>query len=1070
MWIYSSMFRHRYINRTGVTLSALLTAVLFLPTVAGAQGFGPVMSTVGTTIEDGAGRDWNYLLWQTDGPLPFPGGHLAIYRKNGPSDSADPYVRQAIVQRQVEGPTIRSLINRSLNLGEDPVALDGTLDAMFQEIMPANAVTLSDKVSAAVRGALNDPNQWDNLLLLARSHPSIAMCLGVGFAEVVPSSATLTYEVREWNAVDGVDLEVVGRVTIQSGNPVVLPAPGTPVVVPEEDPRGDLNVKLRWATPNSLRRLSPLHFGYNVIRMTRGYAESQNLHITPPSPEQLKEMLGSVPEVVEVNRVPVLVPRDFTQAEVVDFTPGTGFPDVYFTHDDNRRFDENGVPLVNGDEFYYFIAARDLLGRNGFVSPGTLAVICDRLPPPTPRRVVVANAYQSEAGTQQQRLKVSWQQNDNGGVEQTMRYYIYRWDGPAEMNALAGNPASKRIAIVNHLNGLETGEYVDDGAGAPLAATDAGRTFYYTVRAVDDGACGGNVSGNSAPKFGVLRDRAGPAAPGGRIEELCLLPVVEQTNVEYLGRNPNGGLLYLLRITRLDPRILWVEFYRGTLDANGRIARTYFPSGQNTVDEIVELPSGTSGEALIFYCQVGTSRGTESNILIANNPGGTPTGSEVRIINFEARLDQSTPGTSKNCDGRFDPLGPTAGGGVSPVNPVTGTVFLTPGTKSYRVYRRIDGGALTLVEQGEADFDDVTTVVYTDPNIPAQYAEVCYYAQLFDEHGNASPMRLLGCVEVIGTQPLPVPMLSKVEPEGDEANPKMRLRWFSPPYGVEQFEIWMAAGADLLPVKISDQLTTNLVAHPNLYPLIDNGETNELDFSVHRTTRVGGSQLGGGPEFISVADVELGREYTIMVRAVGRDGSLGNFSNVGQFVWHPKLLEGPQVPWPARSLPLVNTNFSSVIIAGIDTSTYDGIMVRIGVFITTEGNIKRPYFIPNPTFRPMDWLAKEAGTGENLFPVVMYRYQVPNVRYPKVSGDLVQVTPLMEDIAIQVQQEGVRMLDAYIYARATQATDNIALGELFLADTHPSLRGARYRYLLVRLKPNGEIDQVIPTNEVEVAL
>ena len=728
------------------------------------------------------------------------------------------------------------------------------------------------------------------------------------------------------------------------------------------------------------------------------------------------------------------------------------------------------MPLANGDEYYYFITARDLLGRNGQVSPGTLAVICDRLPPPTPRRVQVSNVYQSEAGSQQQRLTVRWQQNDNGGVEQTTRYFVYRWDSPGEMNTLAGNPATKRIAIVNHVNGTETGEYVDDGAGAPTVATDAGRTFYYSVRAVDDGACGGNVSGNSAPQFGVLRDRSGPGAPEGRIDDICLIPVVEFKDVEYLGRNPSGGLLYILRTTRLDPRILWVEFYRGTLEPSGRIGRRYFLNGQNVVDEIVELPANTGVEGLIFYCQIGTSRGTESNTIIASNPGGTPIGSEVRIINFEARLDQSTVQTSKDCDGRFDPLGPVGGGGVQPINPVTGTVFLTPGTKTYRVYRRIDGGNLTLVEQGEADSDSIASIMFSDPNMPAHYAEICYYAQLFDEHGNASPMRLLECLEVAGTQPLPVPMLSKVESEGDETNPKMRLRWFSPPYGVEQFEIWLASGTDILPAKISDQLSTNLATLLNLYPLIEEGETNELNFSVHRTTRVGGSVLGSGPEFISVANIELGRDYTIMVRAVGRDGSVGAFSNVGKFRWNPKVVEGPQVPWPARGLPLVNTNFSNVIIAGIDTNTYKGILVRIGVFLTTEGNIKRPYFIPDVTFRPTDWLATEAGTNKKLFPVVMYRYQLPNTRYPSVSGDLVQVSPLMEDIAIEVQQEGIRMLDAFIYARAVQVTDDFALGELFLADTHPGLRGARYRYLLVRLKENGEIDQVIATNDVEVPL
>ena len=38
----------------------------------------------------------------------------------------------------------------------------------------------------------------------------------------------------------------------------------------------------------------------------------------------------------------------------------------------------------------------------------------------------------------------------------------------------------------------------------------------------------------------------------------------------------------------------------------------------------------------------------------------------------------------------------------------------------------------------------------------------------------------------------------------------------------------------------------------------------------------------------------------------------------------------------------------------------------------------------------------------------------------------------------------------------------------WLRDTQPQISGARYKYALVRFKPNHEIDQIIPTNDVEV--
>ena len=39
---------------------------------------------------------------------------------------------------------------------------------------------------------------------------------------------------------------------------------------------------------------------------------------------------------------------------------------------------------------------------------------------------------------------------------------------------------------------------------------------------------------------------------------------------------------------------------------------------------------------------------------------------------------------------------------------------------------------------------------------------------------------------------------------------------------------------------------------------------------------------------------------------------------------------------------------------------------------------------------------------------------------------------------------------------------------IYLQDTQPVISGARYRYLLVRFRKNGEIAEVLPTNEMEV--
>ena len=75
------------------------------------------------------------------------------------------------------------------------------------------------------------------------------------------------------------------------------------------------------------------------------------------------------------------------------------------------------------------------------------------------------------------------------------------------------------------------------------------------------------------------------------------------------------------------------------------------------------------------------------------------------------------------------------------------TVFLTEGTEEYKVYRRIDNGPLTLIEQGLASFSDAVSVAVEDQNLPLNGAKICYFAQLFDEHGNPSPMVRIDCIE-----------------------------------------------------------------------------------------------------------------------------------------------------------------------------------------------------------------------------------------------------------------------------------------------------------------------------------
>ena len=102
----------------------------------------------------------------------------------------------------------------------------------------------------------------------------------------------------------------------------------------------------------------------------------------------------------------------------------------------------------------------------------------------------------------------------------------------------------------------------------------------------------------------------------------------------------------------------------------------------------------------------------------------------------------------------------------------------------------------------------------------------------------------------------------------------------------------------------------------------------------------------------------------------------------------------------------------------------------------------------------------------------MYRYQVPNANFPTTSGDTIQVSPLMENIAYQLsgvpgQTTNTFVLDPFVTG-TTLADNSFRYLWLWLEDTQPIISGARYQYVLVHFGPNHEIDQLIPSNPVDV--
>ncbi|HXI54112.1 MAG TPA: hypothetical protein VNH84_21520, partial [Candidatus Saccharimonadales bacterium] len=962
--------------------------------------------------------------------------------------------------------------------------LDSAMGSLFQSILPAGLLTPAEKLSAIIRGSEGDPDREKSLQLLGRLHPGVAMALGMAHAEPIGAGLT-TFEIRAWDAAKSQDLAVVGRVTVEAGHPITLPAPDRPVPVPEVDDKarakpesvkGDLNVKLRWSTSADLRRLSILNYGFNVYRITKSFAQANLFDVTPPTPLQLLTLAAGNPNVHRVNQAPVMKTRDFDPGtgagQVADFSSSSSDRTTYFVADDNDRFLPGGAPFVDGSEYYYFVTARDILGRDGLVSAGAPVLLCRRMPPLSPKGLRVLNDYALELFGPRQSLQLVWPQNASTPGDPTTEYWVYRWTSVSNMVANEADPTINRIAMVPHVNGLNSRTNLDYGLiGSPTVAANAGETFWYSVRAVAKGACT-NVSGNSAPAYGVLRDREGPGAPTGFIEFDCIKPTVRFVGTASEQPNaPLDGNRFYFRVEclRSSPAIAWAEFYAQLNGGSNYLGRQAFVVGEPSVAISVNYPRPGSDSAA-FFCRVGLADGQVSDYAMSGTVPPPTTG--IRVVLFAGDVIVTSAhvgnvaGVPNDPCNRHTPLPPSGGGSVK--GPCV-NVNLHPKTRAWKVYRRLDDGPLTLLKAGTNDA--TLTVNFCDDTPPPNFANGCYYVQAFDANNNASPMALLGCIELEGTTPLPIPVLGAIGQGGSDSNPTMTLTWFCPPHGVDRFEVGIASKAAEtsvpLPANVSPLLSTTPTVTKTI--LVVKGATNSYDLDFRRTPQPGPLFGTAGAQFSVNVAIDKNLEYTVLVHALSPGKDVGTNSNIQQFKWRPARVDQPQVPWPARDLPPVTTGFNPDIQAVQLSSVFDGLAVRIGrvpVDPASELPLTYPLRVPGTPADPLSWVFTNSISGERVLPIALYRYQVPNANYPNVSGDVTQVSPLMERIAFAIEGGRTAVYDPFI--RLWREPNVQSYFDMYLIDTQPVVVGARYKYLLARFKPNHEIDQVIGTNEVEV--
>ena len=415
-------------NRAARSLRAALSLwilALSLLTALSAVAQTPLSNlvfTVGTTIQDSGGHNWSYVLIGAPQPQLLAGKRFSIFGKPGFPTNAGSFTLRGTIFQQTDPNAINALLTQSIALGENLTSLSNALNTLLHKVPGITNLSLPQKILAGFQAAQSNANTGQFLGLLAQSialgenltslsnalntllhkvpgitnlalpqkilagfqaaqsnantaqflgllahvNPGLTMCAGQAFAEQI--TGVTTYEVRELNLATGAPGDALGRVTITPGAPTVLPSPGYPFQVVTNDPSDHLRIRLRWGTPPELRRLSLLGFGYNLWRIPITNALAAGYNTIPPT---LSQLYGDT-HFTLANSAPVMAAKDFTTGHGAGAADDPADPTTFFFSDDNGH--AFGLPpFTDGAQFYYFVTARDVLGRDGLVSPGGLA-------------------------------------------------------------------------------------------------------------------------------------------------------------------------------------------------------------------------------------------------------------------------------------------------------------------------------------------------------------------------------------------------------------------------------------------------------------------------------------------------------------------------------------------------------------------------------------------------------------------------------------------------------------------------------------------------------------------------
>lgn len=1030
-------------------------------TIATATASEKLLTTVGTTIRK-EGKNHAYILWQPDDASATFGRLFAIYRKSGDASSTAPFTRLGIQTLQTSPNTIRAMLELGSHVDLAHAGAPVRIDGLYREItyradqapaQPAQPnLDAAGKLAFILQSAVTDSRTLSRLFFLGRAHPGVMMALGHSYHANVPDGIH-TFEVREVDTLDK-DIRVVGRVTLDTANPIALHAPASPVQVFHPvaagsylsiNPKDHLNARLRWGVPEALRTQMPHTFGFDLFRVKKATAEALGWDQSPPSPKNMLAALSDTlptdpnPEISRVNELPIL-PADLLSLEEAADQNDTTRIDIA---DDGIWYQgPDGKPLrrpyADGEAFYYFVAARGITGAPGEISAGTLVFMCDRLPPNPPVVEAVTSQFVSPADAAQ------WQAQGQGGsqylqvkirqlpsaplAESAKGYYVYRWSTAQSYLENLGNPLINRIGYIAHQPGQTFVTFNDNGAGSPTLVTHADRSVWYTVRAVGQSACQGDTfSSHSSPKPGFLRDLKAPNGVTGDFLICRQLPSATFTGREGGKDNLFSGII--IEPTRLSANVAAADIEVALLDKdfNYQIVHNaryqYQTANTLTINLPYAEPVGKSNAMRL------TVRAVAANGMISTPavtfPGVENNAPPYAIFRFNLNTTQNCRNISTVPDSR--PFHEVTLVG-STVLPISGVISFPAdqGVAEWRVYRRVGlDGPLTLIAKAEGK-QIPNPGTWQDGALPAANGtRVCYYGQILDENANPGPLVPLGCTELLSAN-LPTPMLSqpKVAAAPDD-HMAVALEWFCDPVGVERFEILIATDGNGAPAPasgLSDLLSPVAVKIPN-------SNQQELSFYRFQTSRVPGAIIGNGPSYKLTITLPADQSYHFAVLACGPGEpglrTSGPTSNVVATRW---LVEptGPQpvIPWPARPLPspfdhrlpietyalgegplwpvILPTDFGVPTHILVGATLHEMISNSNGSE-STLASPKSPEHYLFQTRANRD----EAGSLTNLMPFMLFRYQEPSALFPQARANIVQCTPLIDRISWRYDDKAV---------------------------------------------------------------